>query len=461
MFNFFFIYSDSVCDVFDWLSDITSFVCKGYGTSATAICQVPEFVDDTVSNTLDGIGNVYEQFTTDINFLPYWDHRENKSNTFANIQESIEEDIDHAIEFIEYIFSILDKLIALSVVYLLYRSYMYHTDFRTKDKFDNFYITKKFEELDAARKEKGKKTLLPLKKSEKVRLIDVTSFRLSKPEKGLFKLGLANLLAHICIATILILVDYGLYWLLLVIKENGSIQVDLSGEGGVTLEISGSSAMSEFLREVFQEGFGYDSSFNVSYDNTRCLPVGSKPNHILATGIGICYVIALFTVLFQAYALRLRRRIAAYFYPEREMERLYFIYNDTLKKRQTLFKFLKDVIKQKKKERDATERVSLRVFLADRYPILKKIFKILHITTEQRMCFGCDSDDDGTFKECKSDGKCTGLYCDECLKVTNNTCTICGERFKETRGEQHEESSDGQDIYATIDENNVFTDSRV
>ncbi|XP_072035508.1 DC-STAMP domain-containing protein 2-like, partial [Amphiura filiformis] len=296
-----------------------------------------------------------------------------------------------------------------------------------------------FKELDMKRKERGKNTLLPLKKSEKVRLIDVTSLRLSKPEKGLFKIGLVSLMAHICIATILILVDYGLYWLLLVIRKHGAIQVDLSGESGVKLETFGDSAIANFVRDAFS--FDLDNSFDVSYDNRECLPDGSAPNHVLAVGIGICYLIAIFMVLFQAYALRLRRRIAAYFYPERELERLYFIYNDTLKKRQTLFKFLKDVIKQKKKEHDATQQLSIRVYLAERYPICKKIFKILHISKEQTLCFGCDSDDDGTFKQCESN-KCTARYCDECLNVTNNTCTICGEGFEDVFYEAIEESSE-------------------
>ncbi|XP_072044147.1 uncharacterized protein [Amphiura filiformis] len=426
---------DTVCDLFSELAKITNALCNGYATGATALCQVPAFLVDTVDLLNAEINQVYDQFKTDIDFLPYFEQRGNQSNTFESIQEAIEEDIDYGLEIIYYIFSILDKLVALSVVYLLYRSYMYHTAYRTKDKFDNFYITEQFKELDMKRKERGKKTLLPLKKSEKVRLIDVTSLRLSKPEKGLFKLGLVNLMAHICIATILILVDYGLYWLLLVIRKHGSIQVDLSGESGVTLEISGDSALSNFIREAFS--FDLDNSFDISYDNTQCLPNGKAPNPVLAAGIGICYLIAIFMVLFQAYALRLRRRVAAYFYPERELERLYFIYNDTLKKRQTLFKFLKDIIKQKKKEHDATQQVSIRVYLADRYPICKKIFKILHISKEQKLCFGCDSDDDGTFKQCGSN-KCAGRYCDECLKVTNNTCTICGEGF--------------EDIYETIEE---------
>ena len=40
-------------------------------------------------------------------------------------------------------------------------------------------------------------------------------------------------------------------------------------------------------------------------------------------------------------------------------------------------------------------------------------------------------------QQCHSQ-KCTGLYCDECLKVTNNKCAICDERL--------------EDIYDTIDD---------
>ena len=433
------VLTDVVCDLFKELSKITTALCRGYSTGAQTICAVPQFVNDGVTIVVDEIGDITDQFTTDIDFTAFYDSRGNQSSTFESIQQAIEDDVNDALVVVEHFISILDKLLALSVVYLLFKTHMYHTAYRTKDKFDNFYITEQFKILDDERKKKGKKTLLPLKKSEKVRLIDVTSFRLSKPEKGLFKLGLVTLVSHICIASILILVDNGLYWLLQVIRKHGSIQVDLSGESRVQLEISGESALSAFISEIFGDGFGYNTDFDVSYDNTRCLPVGSEPNHALAAGIGICYIIAIFMVLFQAYALRLRRRIAAYFYPERELERLYFIYTDTLRKRQTLFKFLKDAIKQKKKENDLTQKVSLRIYLADRYPTLKKIFKILHITSETKMCFGCDSEDDGKLRQCEGI-KCTGLYCEECLNVMNNSCSICGEKFS------------NEEIYATIED---------
>ncbi|XP_072048284.1 DC-STAMP domain-containing protein 2-like [Amphiura filiformis] len=415
---------DGVCDIFDPVADATNTLCEGVTSSLNTLCQSPAVVGETLD---DAISQITDQFLAEIDFSSYFDQRANQSDTFQNIQDAIEEDIDDAIEIIGYVFSILEKLVASSVIFLLYRSYRYHTAYRTKDKFDNFYLTQKFIELDKAQKESGKKTLLPLKKSEKVRLIDVTSLKLSKTEKGLFKLGVVTLMTHICIATILILVDNGFYWLLLIIRKHGSIQADITGESGLTLDIPGNSAISYLIREFFGE-FRYSNSFDISYDNTRCLPDGSPPNNVLSIGIGICYLMATFMVLFQAYALRLRPRIAAYFYPEREMERLYFIYNDTLKKRQTLSKVLKDIIKQKKKEHDAKQKVSIRVYLAERYPICKKIFKILHISKEQTLCFGCDSDDDGTFKQCVG---CKGKYCEECLEGTNNTCTICDERFED------------------------------
>ena len=56
------------------------------------------------------------------------------------------------------------------------------------------------------RKKNGKKSsLLSLKKSERVRLVDVTSLRLCKSEKGLLKIGLARLAGHVVIALMIVL----------------------------------------------------------------------------------------------------------------------------------------------------------------------------------------------------------------------------------------------------------------
>ena len=431
---------DPLCDIFVGIALVTETICEVYGITSEALCDAPNFLDDKFTKMANAVNNVKDQFIID--FIPHYYIRSdsNSSNTFENIQEAVQEDIDSVVVIIEYTFSILDKLLALSVLFLVFRAYRYHTEFRTKDRFDNCYITEKFKQLDADRKTRGKKSLLPLKKSERVRLVDVTSIRLCKSEKGLFKIGLARLAAHVVIALLIVIIDNGLYYLLAIIREHGYIKVETTGESEARLEIEGENFISEMLKVVFNDGFSL--SINVSFDTTQCLPNGSAPNNYLSIAIAVCYFICLLMVLFQAYALRLRRRIAAYFYPEREGERLHFLYSDTLRKRQTLFKFLQGMIKRKKKEYDLEQRVSLRIFLADRYPCVRKTFKCLRISTEMQFttCFGCDSDNDGTFRKCQGTRGCTGLYCDECLKVTNNKCAICEERFAD------------EDIYDTIED---------
>ena len=416
---------DDVCDFFDGIIEPIKPICTVYGDATGTYCDSSQTVLGALDNAQDELRQISEQLTIRIDFSEYFEYRNNQSQNFTEIQQAVADEINSVLLVINYVFSVLDKvLLAFSMSYLLFRSYQYHTNYRTKDKFDNGYITQQFKDLDALRKKQGKSSLLPLRKSERSRLIDVTSLRLSKQEKGLFKLGFTTLGVHVLIAALIILVDNCFYWLLEVIRTHGAVTVESSGEVGAELRVEGDNFLVDFVQGLF--GSGLDLMQDGSFDTTQCLPNGSPPNNHTSIAIASCYLFVLMTVLTQAYALRLRRRIAEYFYPEREGERVHYIYNRTLKKRKTLFQFLKGVINQKQKELEAKQKVSLRVYLGERYPCVKKLFGFLKINIEikHNACFGCGSEDDGTFQRCKGE-KCPGVYCDECLKDTDNNCALC------------------------------------
>ncbi|XP_022102122.1 DC-STAMP domain-containing protein 2-like [Acanthaster planci] len=376
---------------------------------------------ETVTRALD---DVRQLFNTDVDFETYWENRFNRSQTFDSIQAAIQQELEDSFSFLNLAFSVIDKIVAVSIVFLLIRSYQYHSKYRTKDRFDNCYITEEFKLLDERRQKSGREPLLPLKKSERRRLINLSSVSLSKPEKGLFKLGLVTVLLHAVIAAILILADYGLFWLLSLISRHGRVKFEISGGGGTDLTIGGSGVLSKLIQSLFVEGFAAASEFNVTLDTEHCLPNPVPPNEILSVGIGVLYLTALVMVLFQAYALRLRRRIASYFYPEREQERIHYLYNHTLQRRQNLFKLLKQRIRQTKHEMEVEQRVSFVAYLSAKYPFWRRVF--LWLGQEKRVCLGCADVDNGTFKSC-GNPDCSGLYCRECLHEINSTCTLCQE----------------------------------
>ena len=185
--------------------------------------------------------------------------------------------------------------------------------YRRKDCFNNFYITDQFKKLDAKWREQGKPSILPLKKSEKVKLVDLTQFSLSKSEKGLFRSGFFTVFMHSLVAGILVLADYGLFALLSLIHRHEQVKSDVSGEQSTNIDIKVNDAIASFIRQSFIDNFEPASMFNSIIDSDLCLPKPTPPKEFLSKTIGGIYLLAMLTVLFQAYALRLRRRIAAFY----------------------------------------------------------------------------------------------------------------------------------------------------
>lgn len=391
-----------------------------------SVCQVPTYVDNAVADSLAGtrraIQSVINTFSADVDISRQFETNVNQSTTVEKIQEAIQQELDEAYSKIDWVLAISDKLLALTFVWLCIKSYMYHSSYRSKDSFDNQYITAQFKILDSSRKERGASHILPLKKHEKNHLIDATALRLSRTEKQYLTMGLSRVLLHIIIAGILMFMDFGLYWLLSKIQEHGRYEVEVSGGTGANVDIGGTGILSEFVRLLFAEGFQASTAFNTTLNTTKCLPQPSPPNNNLAVAIGFLYATTIIMVLSQAYARRLLRYIAAYYYPERELERTKYLYGRTMQKRQTLKKMLRDAVKINKKERDANERISITAYLARNIPCCKSLLSCCGFKKLQ--CLGCRCPDDGFLAYC-SDTECDGVYCEECARALKGKCTIC------------------------------------
>lgn len=95
-------------------------------------------------------------------------------------------------------------------------------NYMTSLRYKNFYITKKFHEIDAGRGELGMNTILPLTYKERKYLVEMTSMRTIWQEwHHMFSssITLAFSTLHICGVLV---ADYSLFWLLSMIKYYGN-----------------------------------------------------------------------------------------------------------------------------------------------------------------------------------------------------------------------------------------------
>ncbi|XP_071945224.1 DC-STAMP domain-containing protein 2-like [Antedon mediterranea] len=394
----------------------------------TGLCQLPTLGDDIFDILIiDGIEEAVEElvdmFEVNVDFVPTWqDALVNFTGDPKAIAEKISAKLEDTFGTFDILILFLDRLVAFSVVYLLYRSYRYHSNYVTKDKFDNFYITKEFRKVDKNRRENGKEFVLPLKKYEKKTMIDVTTLSLSHPEKGSFKIGLASVILKALITAIIILVDYGFYWLLTVIESlYKEINYSASGGGDLSYNIEGDGLMADFARNLYGEGPQDSNTYEIQSQAQKCIPKPFKPEDNTAIIIGVLYGVIILTVLFQAYALRLRRWIASYYYPEREQARTMYLYNKTLRKRKTLWSILKQTIKENRREQVEAERISFRAWLATHNKLCGIIF-----ANKMHVCLGCATGENESFYICETP-RCSGAYCGECLEQVGSLCTLCGD----------------------------------
>ncbi|TNN02012.1 hypothetical protein fugu_009499 [Takifugu bimaculatus] len=181
---------------------------------------------------------------------------------------------------VEKLLNILELLLSLTFIGIFTQSFGYLRQYRTDVRFDNVYLTARFRQIDARRKKAGRCGLLPLRRSEKKKIIDLQSLKIHTAE------------LH---------------------------QV-------VNINVGGDSMMARLLRKTVS-AFNSSSSITINTDNLECV----SPPSSLSAGVYVkCVCCVLMAVLFsclQVYTNRLRRVIAAFYFPEREKKRIVFLYN--------------------------------------------------------------------------------------------------------------------------------------
>ena len=91
----------------------------------------------------------------------------NISKNASTVVTEIEADLLSKTQPLLDFFTSLNNILILSLLFLFLKSILYVKNYRTKDHYDNIYITRAFEKFDEDCKKKGHKTVLPLKEENK------------------------------------------------------------------------------------------------------------------------------------------------------------------------------------------------------------------------------------------------------------------------------------------------------
>ncbi|RLV87508.1 hypothetical protein DV515_00015639 [Chloebia gouldiae] len=184
----------------------------------------------------------------------------------------------------------------------------------------------------------------------------------------------------------------------------------------LSVNVMGTSLMAQLLRNTIGV---LNTSFDteVETSNLICLPqpTGMTRQQYLSTCLPLG-VLALLC-LAQVYPFRLRRVIAAFYFPRREKTRVLFLYNKLLRQRKNFLYLQRGRI-----ARQARQPPELGTWLLQwcrrRWPWLRRCLR--------QRCTLCGTPETPRHQPCPNPD-CFALYCESCWKEeTGGTCLACG-----------------------------------
>ncbi|XP_046561534.1 DC-STAMP domain-containing protein 2-like [Haliotis rubra] len=340
----------------------------------------------------------------------------NSSRSASDILDGIRTDLKEKLDVAYFVVNVINRVLSLVITLVLIQAFLYSKNYLSNLRFDNIYLTRQLKALDASRQQNKVKELLPLKRHEKKKYIDSTSFRLSPSEFRTWRNGMVTVLMHVLIAALLVLFDYLFYYILYLINKHGRFEFTLSGMSKIQLKVEGSGLLTNIFK-TFISGFNIEQSYDSSLDIQKCLPKPSVPDQNSLYVLLVLYFLAIAFVVLQAYGLRLRHKIAAFYYPEQETARVVYLYRLIEVKRHSFMDDLKKMMSDRsvKPTEVKAKNESKKSQCWSRLPCFKKVAKV--------NCVQCEEETKNGW-QCKSSG-CQADFCKTCYKDNDKCCPLC------------------------------------
>uniref|UniRef100_A0A8C4FAQ7 Dendritic cell-specific transmembrane protein-like domain-containing protein n=2 Tax=Dicentrarchus labrax TaxID=13489 RepID=A0A8C4FAQ7_DICLA len=228
--------------------------------------------------------------------------------------------------------NIMQLLLSFTFITIFTQAFSYLRKYRQDVRFDNIYITTYFRQIDARRRRAGKRCLLPLKQSEEKKFINPWSLKIHPEELKQVTSGVFQVLSAFLLSVILLSVDFSLFHVLDIVSRHTFTQFNLTRSHQVDIRVEGDSMMARLLRKTVS-AFNSSSTLNIQTDNQVCVsPPSSLSVGVYVSCVCCVLLMALFSCL-QVYTNRLRRVIAAFYYPKRETKRVLFLYSLQIQRR--------------------------------------------------------------------------------------------------------------------------------
>ncbi|KAH3769176.1 hypothetical protein DPMN_170425 [Dreissena polymorpha] len=175
--------------------------------------------------------------------------------------------------------------------------------------------------------------------------------------------------------------------------------------------------MSQIVR-LFLSGLNTHTQLREMSSNLGCLP-DPRPvewkYYVYVFGI---YGAVLLLIIMDAYALRLRRVTASFFFRKREKQRVLYLYNMLMKKRNCFLLDMRRKVKKKAKQMKLGKRSTLMYALGRVLPFMRLC------KSARGTCLICGEKENFSFAKCTTP-RCNCVYCRECWEDIKEKCYAC------------------------------------
>ncbi|XP_053065025.1 E3 ubiquitin-protein ligase DCST1 isoform X6 [Acinonyx jubatus] len=325
---------------------------------------------------------------------------------------------------------LLRVLLSCTFLLVLHASFSYVDSYNGDIRFDNVYISTYFCQIDERRKKLGKRTLLPLRRAEDRTVIFPCSPFVQASETRDVVRELAETLPVLLLLLVLCGLDRALYSVFNTVRHHSFLQYSFRSSHKLEVKVGGDSMLARLLRKTIG-ALNTSSETTVDSSNMRCLPqpVSLNPRAyvraVLPVGLLLCLC------LLQAFGYRLRRVIAAFYFPKREKKRVLFLYNDLLRKRAAFTKLRRAAIVSRA-QRQRAPRHHLADVLHRRCPLLRRWLR--------RRCVVCQAPETPEAYVCPTPD-CAAVYCRSCWDDMRRRCPACTPR-EELSSSAYSDSND-------------------
>ncbi|NXX77463.1 DCST1 ligase, partial [Urocolius indicus] len=211
-----------------------------------------------------------------------------------------------------------------------------------------------------------------------------------------------------CIPPLLLLLlacglDHMLFTMLSIIQQHSFVQYSFHSSHHLSIQVTGTSLMARLLRTTIG-ALNTSSDTQLETSNLGCLPQPqgmTRPQYLQSF---LPLAVLLLLCLAQVYTHRLRRAIAAFYFPKREKSRVLYLYNKLLRQRQSFIRR-----QQRRIARRAQQHPDLGVALVQwccqRWPSLRR--------WRRRSCLVCGAPESSHGRVCPVP-TCAATFCGLC-----------------------------------------------